>query len=278
MTIKSVRRAVRLLKSFSRERPELGVSELARMHRLHPSTVSRLLATFADEDLVRINPETHRYRLGFGILETAGIFLAQFDIRLIAQPVMRELGDAVRETVNLSVLVGNEAVIIDQVPVREGVALVSWIGRRVPLYATSHGKALLAFQEPARQAVLLDAIMNGRTTLPAFTRKTIRTRRELVAELSAVLRNGYATSYGELNPESAGLGVPILDAAGTAVAALTTAGPMYRMTQEKVSAVIPLIIAAGRKISSELGWQSQVDLTAARGRRSLPVAARVAPR
>ena len=70
--VSSVRRAAALLKSFSRERPELGVNELARAHGLHPSSVSRLLATLADAGLVRVNPTSGRYRLGFAVLEMAG--------------------------------------------------------------------------------------------------------------------------------------------------------------------------------------------------------------
>jgi len=62
--LQSVERAIAILKSFSLDRPERGVSELGRELGLHKSTVSRLMRTLEHGGLLSRSPETERYRLG----------------------------------------------------------------------------------------------------------------------------------------------------------------------------------------------------------------------
>ncbi|MGD8466334.1 MAG: helix-turn-helix domain-containing protein, partial [Anaerolineae bacterium] len=62
--IQSVERAIAILKSFSMEQPERGVSELSQALDLHKSTVSRLVQTLERGGLLTRNPETRRYQLG----------------------------------------------------------------------------------------------------------------------------------------------------------------------------------------------------------------------
>jgi len=258
-TIQSVRRALLLLKTFGPSRPELGVNELARMHGLHPSSVSRLLATLAEAGLVRADPETRRYRLGLGILELAAVLLRDFDVRSAAQPVMRDLSRLVQETVNLSVLDGAEAVIIDQVAAPSGVAFVSWIGRRTPVHATSHGKLLLAYLAEPRQDEVLGTITDRSGRLPKITERTIDTVKELVDEMALIRRRGYATARGEFHPDTSGVSAPIFGPTGEVAAALVVAGPSFRVSQRRQMELAPTVIETAAGISREIGWVSRAD-------------------
>lgn len=109
--VKSLRRAISILRAFTIESPELGVTEISNRVGLRKSTTFRLLQTLKVEGLVNKNSETGRYRLGTGIVELAGIVLAQSDLRRIAQPHMHILAEKSRNTVTLSVLVGEEPII-----------------------------------------------------------------------------------------------------------------------------------------------------------------------
>ena len=84
--VKSVRRAVAILRCFSLDEPELGVTELSRRLDVHKSTASRLLSTLEAEGLVDRNPETGRYRLGIGLIGLAGLVMLYADLRQVARP------------------------------------------------------------------------------------------------------------------------------------------------------------------------------------------------
>lgn len=78
--IASVRRAVRVLTSFSADRPALGISDLSRQLDMPKSMVHRLVSTLVAERLLEQDPATAKYRLGPRLYELGA-----------AAPVPREL-------------------------------------------------------------------------------------------------------------------------------------------------------------------------------------------
>ena len=149
--LQSVRRAISALEEIS-DAGEVGVTELGRRLGVHKATASRLVATLADRGLVERDPATEKYRLGFGLIRLAGAAMASLDIVRTAHPVLEELAERTRETVNLGVLAGDGVVYIDQVAGTRSIVAVSWVGRRTPLHCTSNGKVLLAHMEPPARA------------------------------------------------------------------------------------------------------------------------------
>lgn len=264
----SVRRALLLLRSFKRDRAEVGINELAREHGLNPSSVSRLMGTLAEQGFVRLNRETGRYRLGFAPLELAGLLLLHLDIRAAAQPAMRELALASGETVNLALLEGHEAVIVEQALAPSTFRFVSWIGRRIPLHATAHGKVHLAFSSAEDRAQILDLIADHDGNLPRYTPATIGTRAVLEAEINLVVARGYATAHGELDQERSGVAVPIFDYRGELAASLAVPGLSYRNTPERVETLVRLATEASQHISRELGWDANCKFVQPPGFRS----------
>jgi DNA-binding transcriptional ArsR family regulator len=79
--IKSVEKAIAILKTFTIERPELSVTELSQELTLHKSTVSRLLSTLEEGNLVEQNPETGKYRLGVALIGLGALVIAHTDVR-----------------------------------------------------------------------------------------------------------------------------------------------------------------------------------------------------
>jgi DNA-binding IclR family transcriptional regulator len=253
--IQSVRRALGLLMSFSRERPEQGVNELARAHGLHPSTVSRLLATLADAGFVRVDPASGRYRLGLTLLERAGLVLLQMDIRTMAQPIMRELAQRGEETVNLAVLDGLQAVVIEQASPARPCRFVSWPGRRVPLHATAHGKVLLAFREPGERDQIIARLVAADGALPRLTEATLVTPAALLADLARTRERGYALAVLEMDRDLAAVAAPVFDHTENVVASLSLSGPVFRYQPEHVTFLGSLIVEGAQRLSRELGWR-----------------------
>ena len=79
-SVQSIERAISILKAFSTEKGELGVTELSRQLNLHKSTVSRLLASLQREGLVEEDLVTRKYRLGMALVTLGGLVLQRLDV------------------------------------------------------------------------------------------------------------------------------------------------------------------------------------------------------
>ena len=246
--IQSVQRAARLLKAFDNGAAELGVSELSRKVALHKSTASRLLATLEREGLIERVPATEKYRLGFMLVRLAGQVTHFADVRVAARPALVELAETSRETVNLAVLDGDEAINVEQVSGPHLVRDTNWVGRRTPLNCVANGMALLAF----RPAAEIERVLAG--PLPSFTDRTITDPDQLRAELAGIRERGYATALGEIEEGLNAVAAPVRDAVGAVVAAVSVSGPAYRVTPDRIDELGALTVGAAVHISTRLGF------------------------
>ena len=96
-------RAVRLLKLFSNERPEMSLAELSRASGLNKTTTHRLLRALQSESLVDRNPATSAYSLGPGLMALGVQALASSDLRRRVRPVLRSLARETGETATLEI-------------------------------------------------------------------------------------------------------------------------------------------------------------------------------
>jgi len=246
--VQSLQRAIAVLRAFTVETPELGVTEVGRRVGLHKSTAFRLLSALAAEGLVSQDPETGRYRLGVGLIELAGRVLVHIDLRQVARRHMRPLAEKVGETVNLAILDGTQVLNLEQsVPRGHLVVNYGWVGRRTPLHATSTGKVLLAWAPPSKVAAVLDS------PLEAYTPNTITDPEMLQAELDSVLESGYSMGHEEYEVGLNAVAAPVRDHTGQVVAALSASGPSYRLSAERFEEVAREVVATAQAISTELG-------------------------
>jgi DNA-binding IclR family transcriptional regulator len=252
--IESVKRAIAILRCFSRSRPELGVTELSREIGVHKSTISRLLATLEPEGFVNRNPDTGRYRLGVGLLELAGLVTIHIDLRHVARPLLVQLAEQTLETVNLAVRDHNRVVNIELVPSRDRRILnIGWVGRRTPLHVASTGKVFLAHLSEAERETLIQE------PLELFTEHTITDLQELREELLVAQERGFATGLEEVEIGLNAVGAPIRDHTGNVIAAVSTAGPAYRLSRERIlEEVAEQVITCANRISQGLGFSPEV--------------------
>jgi IclR family acetate operon transcriptional repressor len=245
--LQSVNRALRALELIA-EAGELGVSELGRRLDVHKATASRLVATLAERGMVERDPLTEKYRLGFGLIRLAGAAMASMDLVRTARPILEDLADRTRETVNLGVLSGDAVVYIDQVTGTRSIVAVSWVGRRTPLHATSNGKMLLASLDDRER----DRLLAGK--LDRTTPATITDPGKLRIQLGEFRARGYATTMEELEEGLNAVAAPIRRADGEVVAALSVSGPAFRMRPVDLPRMGRLTMEAATAISRRLGY------------------------
>lgn len=245
--LQSVRRAISALEEIS-DAGEIGVTELGRRLGVHKATASRLVATLAERGLLERDPVSERYRLGFGLIRLAGAAMAGLDVVRTAHPVLDELADRTRETVNLGVLAGDAVVYIDQVTGTRSIVAVSWVGRRTPLHCTSTGKVLLAHMPADARAELLSAPLESRTP------RTVIDPGALAVQLDQVIRRGYAQTVEELEEGLNAVAAPVRRADGQVVAALSVSGPAFRMRPMDLPRIARLVMDAAEAISRRMGY------------------------
>lgn len=248
-SIQSIERAAAILRSFAAAESELGVTELSKRIDLHKSTVSRFLSALQREGFVEQNPETGKYRLGLRLVSLASVVLNGMDLRHVARPSLETLAEVTRETVNITVLDGDECVNIDRVASPRPIRYVGWIGRRTPPHCTSTGKVLLAFASMEERDRILPA------QLPSLTSKTITNRDVLERELARVREQGYATAHEEFEEGLSAVAAPLRDHTGDVVATVSISGPTYRIGPGDVKALVEPLLEAADRISSGLGYR-----------------------
>lgn len=246
--VQSLDRALELLELLAGGR-ELGVTELSRRLEVHKSTAFRLLATLQERGLVAQNPATEKYRLGYGLVRLAGAVVAEPDLSRAARPVLQELAEQTGETVNLAVLQGGQVINIDQIAAALLVVNVNWVGKQTPLHATSNGKVLVAYVPAEERRRLLGG------PLKRFTPRTITDSKTLDRQLARARADGYAFTLEELELGLNAVAAPVWDSAGKVVAAVSVAGPAYRVTPQRLPELGEVAKEAGEKISRRLGYR-----------------------
>jgi DNA-binding IclR family transcriptional regulator len=243
--VRAVERALAILACLSED--ELRLVDLAQRLGLHKATVSRLLASLARADMVS-RDAAGRYRLGPGVLMLTTRLLTRHRtlVDYLRAPLVR-VWRVTRETVTVHVRAGLERVCVEELESPETIAFRSGVGSRVPIHVSSSGKVLLAFMDEAERGALL-----AQLPLTPITERTIVSRTRLAQELEKIRRVGHGISIGERTPGAASVSVPVLDATGQAVAAVSVIGPERRMgpaTRRKYAAlleaevtVVPLVL------------------------------------
>ena len=245
--VQSLDRALEMLRLLGSE-PEMRVTDLARRLEVHKSTVFRLLSTLQEHGLVEQNPTTEKYRLGYGLVRLAGAVVAELDLARASRSVLEELATRTGETVNLAILQGDQVVNIDQIAAPNLVVNVNWVGKQTPLHATSNGKVLLAYLSEDERRRLLDR------SLPRLTPRTITDPRILEKQLHRVLTDGYAFTLEELELGLNAVAAPVYAADGRVQAAVSVAGPSYRVTPQRLSDLGEMTKDAAAAISRRMGY------------------------
>ncbi|MCF8538349.1 MAG: IclR family transcriptional regulator [Candidatus Nanopelagicales bacterium] len=261
-TLSSVRNAARLLKEFSYGSRELGVTELSRRLGIGKSTAHRLAHTLTEERLLERDPVTGAYRLGLAMYELGSVVSAHTDLHEACAPVIDQLRNATRETVQIAVLDGREVVYVERRESPQTLRLFGRVGHRNDAHCTSTGKVLLAHLPADRLESLLDGWV-----LPAQTQFTITDVRRLRDELDLTRRRGWAEQSNETEMGAASVAAPIRNGFGEVIASLSVAGPVQRLQGDSLKRYARPTMDAALAISRRLGFRDAAQGEAAhRGR------------
>jgi IclR family acetate operon transcriptional repressor len=244
--VPAVDRAVRVLWTLA-SHGEHSLSELSRELGVPKSTLSSLLATLEEQTLVERDPGSRRFRLGRGIAELAiAAAAARVDVRDAARPQLERLAELSGETAILHVRSGEDTVIAERVEPPHQLKVVAPLGHRLPAFAGSVAKVLLAAL-PEEQA---EAIVRARP-LPVFTPRSIVDPDAYLEEIARARRRGYGIENEEYLVGVRAVSAPVLDREGETLGTVSIVGVGARIAG-RVRELAEAVVAAAAETSRRL--------------------------
>lgn len=238
--VRAVTRAIDILKCFEGETQSLSVTDIRHKVPLSRPTLYRLLDTLVTGQMLHVEGEPQRYRLGRTIAVLCRSWSAALEVDAAAKPILEGLRDSTGESCALFELRGERQFCIVEARSRHALAMTRGVGEMTDGFHGASGIAILAWR-PLDEALRIAA---GATSagVPPITE----------VDLRATRRNGYAVSHGAIFKGAASIAAPVFDQTGEVFGSLGAFGPSARMT-EHLDETIVLVRAAAAALSARLG-------------------------
>ena len=243
-------RLLAVLGCFEEAPPALTLTQVARRAGLPVSTARRLLAELTAWGALERRTDG-RYCVGRRLWRIGALAPGRRDLREAAAPFLQDLYEAARENVQLVVPDGGEGLVVEKIYGAQAVHTDTGVGERMPLHSTGAGKAILAF---APSEFVADVVAAG---LERCTPHTLVEPGRLAAALRRVRASGVAFSREEMTLGTVSVAAPVLDGAGSAVAAVA----IVARAGTRLERLEPAVRAAALGISRAISLSAAADVT-----------------
>lgn len=215
-SMRTVERALGLLRTLSLARNGISLSAAAREVALPTSTVSRLLKTLESNQFAW-RDDGGLYHPGTNLLQVGAMALTGLPAFRHADMHLHQVADATGETAYLAVPAGQDrALYLKQVESPFAIRHAMWAGREIHTAGTALGGAL--------GLRINDA--------------------------------GYITSRATaIEPDAAAAAAPVHEANGQVAAAISVIGPSFRISETRLHELGHIVARHGREMSAEMGWR-----------------------
>jgi IclR family transcriptional regulator, KDG regulon repressor len=244
--IRSLVRAISILKCFDVAHPSWRLVELAKETGLDRATCFRMVKTFEAEGLLALDAESGQYRLGRALVPALYLLDSTNELARFAHPYVRKLADATKETVTLAVWTDDGVLFIDQVVTWHPFKLESTVGRSFTNWGISHVKlfAALGAESYGEQALAWN---------PTITGYPLR-RKAAEAELETIRDEGVAYDLEEDAVGICSVASAVRDGSGRVAASLSVVAPVERFQAEQRRHHTEAVQKAAAELSRALGW------------------------
>lgn len=245
-TMQGLAKGLAIIEGFGADRPAMTVADAARVSGTTRPAARRCLLTlvglgYLEFDGKFFRPTSRMMRLGGRYLETASL-------PQVAMPILGALRDELKESTSLAVLESEESLFVARQEVQRLVSIGIRVGRRLPLYVSATGRALLiAWSDSA----ILDYV--DRAEPKAFTSLTATTPAAILAQVREARRTGIAVSDEEFELGVRSIAAPVYDSRGDLVAAISVSAASARVTMaDMIRDNGPPLLRAAKAIGDRL--------------------------
>lgn len=245
-SVSSVLKVFTILEALG-EQSESGVSELSKRLKMSKATTYRFLQTMKSIGFVDQKGEADKYVLTLKLFELGSNAQEYKGLIELAQKEIKTVAERTNETVHLGVLHEKSVLYIHKEESSHHLEMHSRAGKRIPLYCSAMGKALLSHMHTNQVISLLES-----TEYIRHTQNTHENGELLLKELKQVKKQKYAEDNEELESGLSCIAVPVCDSTGSAIAAISISLPIIRFNEENRTMFVNSLLAAAANISSTL--------------------------
>lgn len=244
--VQSLARGLAVLNSFSHDKPQMTLTQVAVQTQLSRAAARRLLLTLQHEGYV--HTEGRHFLLSPKVLELSYRYLDSLNITDITQPIVESLSRQLNESCSLAVLDGHDIVYIARVPVRRIMTISLGVGARLPAFCASLGRVLLSQLNSQELKTWLTALKPEK-----FTTRTLISKEQIRLAIEMAGKQGYSFVDQELELGLCSIAVPIHNAQGRIVAALNVS-TTYRLDIEAHTkkTLLPALLKTAKQIEHSI--------------------------
>lgn len=240
-------RALQVLELLGKE--AMTATEIQHKMDLNKSTVHRLMMTLLQRGFVERNEATGIYQIGIKLVEMSSIRLNQIELKTEAYPYLMGLSDRLNQSVQLTILDGNEAVFIEKIEKYQSFHMYCQTGKRIPLYCSAVGKSLLLDWDNRDIIAILKTVPMER-----YTDQTLLSVDDVMDEIQQGRRLGYTKDNAEHEEDVFCVAAPIFDYRGKIIAAASITGFDPMIFEEEGAKRREEVMKTCNEISKRLGY------------------------
>ena len=249
-SIQSLDRGLLILETVGKSKTPVTLGQLTDLLGIDRSSAFRLANTLKRRGFLSNSSVGKDYILGPSVWRLSRQYDWSKMLATIAHEHLNSLANATNETAHLALREGRKALFIDHVATNQVIAISGQTGELVPLYCTSHGKALIADLDETGLRTLF-----GGEKLESFTRQTIVSISDLAENCRKIRTRGYATDEGEFIEGVRCLAAPIRNRQGTVIASIGISAPKSRFPAQKDTEYAARVTQIAREIGKLVGGE-----------------------
>ncbi len=244
--VAGLEKGLAVIEAFGARHPRLTISEAAGLAGLSRAAARRCLLTL--QKLGYAEYDGRYFRLAPRALRLGHAYVMATPLPRVVQPVLETLSERTHESASAAILDGSDAVFIARSTTRRSLSAGIGVGTRLPAYCSATGRMLLSNLPDASVRRLFRKLPPGK-----LTAKTITGTAELIGEVRKARQQGYAISDEEVELGLRSIAVPVRNALGEMVAAMSLSVQSSRMgRKEMVEQLLPALETSRRILSAML--------------------------
>ena len=242
----SIKKALSIIECVGKSTKPLKASEVANSTKLERATAFRILTYLTSLGYLFKDVETNLYSLGHKIFEFGDKSDYLKTLTTLCLDSIRNLSVETEHITYLAVLEGPHVVYCDKVD-PTGDSAPRAFRMRLDAHSCALGKAMLAHKSLDELKEIYKSY-----SLHKHTSNTITTLDKLYSELRKIRINGYSLNEAETFEYVYGIGAPILDSQGRAIAAISLSGTRSSINIKTIPLLAQKVIETSNKITLKL--------------------------
>jgi IclR family transcriptional regulator, pca regulon regulatory protein len=243
---RSLSRGLRILRVFNAV-PRPSLTDIAAAVELTKTTCRRFLITLEEEGYVAYDSAAKRYTLRPLVLELGYAALGSMSAPTVAAPYMQELANQTGGAASLSVLEGDEVVLVGRSEAnaekRSLVTMNLYVGMRLPAHCTAMGRVLIGMEhEDVRDFV-------ARMRVEKMTPRTLVNRAQLAKAIIEAARRGHEVVEDQLGLGYGAVAVPLAPVNSRRFALAVSHSTAEYSRARLVKEILPMLSATAEKLN-----------------------------